>query len=391
MGYGAASKRAQPWYDSGTAVLLASSGRAVGVGGTPPSDTKLYVLGDAAAQVVARLRQAAGQTGHGLLLESSGAAELFAVDAAGRLRIGAASAPTGVANIVQVYNRALDGTNHLIAVDDDGVERALTLLLRAVLFGAGTDGDVTIASTTSLARDMNYDDLTVNSGVTLRARSYRVQIRNTLTNAGTISASGRAASASTGGAASTGSLDGGKAGATGGTGSGAAGTTCFDGISDVNVGQGGAGGAGTGTTGGAGGQVGQYGSRWFSPTQALSGLVTYGPALTMADAGAGGGAGGGDGVNSGGGGGGGGAFLILFARIAAAWGTLTARGGAGGTPTAGNCGGGGGGGGGSAYTCSDSAAPAVDASGGAGGSATGTGANGSAGVAGTVRHWQVSL
>ena len=46
----------------------------------------------------------------------------------------------------------------------DGVEGAAIL---AILFGDGSDGDVTISGNATLARDMRYRNLTVNAGVTL--------------------------------------------------------------------------------------------------------------------------------------------------------------------------------------------------------------------------------
>lgn len=56
-------------------------------------------------------------------------------------------------------------------------------------FGAGSDGDVTISATTTLTRDMYYDNLTINAGVTVTG-SYRIFVKNTFTNNGTISANG---------------------------------------------------------------------------------------------------------------------------------------------------------------------------------------------------------
>jgi len=53
------------------------------------------------------------------------------------------------------------------------------------IFGTGADGDVTIAAgTTTLTRDMQYNNLVVNG--TLSTAGFRVFIRGTLTGAGTI-------------------------------------------------------------------------------------------------------------------------------------------------------------------------------------------------------------
>ena len=54
------------------------------------------------------------------------------------------------------------------------------------IFGAGSDGTVTISTNTSLSRDMYYANLTVNSSVTLFTNGFRVFVSGTLTNNGTI-------------------------------------------------------------------------------------------------------------------------------------------------------------------------------------------------------------
>ena len=54
------------------------------------------------------------------------------------------------------------------------------------LFGNGSDGNVTIASNTSLSRDMYYENLTVNSGATLFTNGFKIFVKETLTNNGTI-------------------------------------------------------------------------------------------------------------------------------------------------------------------------------------------------------------
>ena len=59
------------------------------------------------------------------------------------------------------------------------------------IYGYGQDGDVTLASNTTLARDMYYNDLTINSGVTLDTNGYRVFVRGTLTFTDSTSRIGR--------------------------------------------------------------------------------------------------------------------------------------------------------------------------------------------------------
>jgi hypothetical protein len=54
------------------------------------------------------------------------------------------------------------------------------------VYGTGFDGTVTIASNTSLSRDMYYMNLTVNNGVHLNTNGFRVFVRNILTLNGTV-------------------------------------------------------------------------------------------------------------------------------------------------------------------------------------------------------------
>ena len=54
------------------------------------------------------------------------------------------------------------------------------------VFGNGIDGTVLVSTNQFLSRDMYYDNLTVNSGVTLFTNGFRVFVKNTLTNDGTV-------------------------------------------------------------------------------------------------------------------------------------------------------------------------------------------------------------
>jgi len=54
------------------------------------------------------------------------------------------------------------------------------------IFGNGSDGNVTISTNTSLSRDMYYNTLTVNSSVTLFTNGFKIFVKETLTNNGTI-------------------------------------------------------------------------------------------------------------------------------------------------------------------------------------------------------------
>lgn len=54
------------------------------------------------------------------------------------------------------------------------------------VFGSGLDGTVVVSTNQFLSRDMYYDTLTVNNGVTLFTNGFRVFVKNTLTNNGTV-------------------------------------------------------------------------------------------------------------------------------------------------------------------------------------------------------------
>ena len=60
----------------------------------------------------------------------------------------------------------------------------------SALYGDGSDGDVTISVDTTLTSDMNYNSLTINSGVTLYPDGYVIYVLNTLTLNGAIDRSG---------------------------------------------------------------------------------------------------------------------------------------------------------------------------------------------------------
>ena len=56
-------------------------------------------------------------------------------------------------------------------------------------YGGGIDGDVTISTNTTLTRDMYYNNLTINSGVTLTTGNFKIYYK-TLNGSGTISSKG---------------------------------------------------------------------------------------------------------------------------------------------------------------------------------------------------------
>lgn len=244
----------------------------------------------------------------------------------------------------------------------------------ALLFGDGSDGNVTISATTTLSRDMYYNNLTVNAGVTLNTNGYRIFVKGTLTNNGTIQNNGTNAVAGVGGGAGVspgGSLGGGGSGgslnpydgdgtlyyesgggggggvilivakslvnngtiqANGGNGADGSQHLCM-GIGpaggSVNPGLGGPGGGGgtySSYTGGAGGSVTALGAA-RGGLRAIPFCVLLKDGTTAFGGGGGGGSGGNyDGYGgSGGGGGGGGAVVIVYGS--ATWGTEQANGG----------------------------------------------------------------
>lgn len=293
-------------------------------------------------------------------------------------------------------------------------------------FGAGSDGNVVISSgTTTLTRDMYYNNLTLSGTGKINTAGFRIFGTGTLDL--TAGASGCIySSAGNGGAGSS-------TGTGGSVGTGATGVTIGAGASGNN---GGAGGTGAGG-GGGGGAVGNNGGTSGNTTAAGTGSNGSGAIghsanastntlpvrifllnllrgvllITGGSAGYAGGGGGGDGsVNGGGGGGsagGGGIIFLSFATINRGAGTaagaiaaIGGNGGNGGAPTTGTAGGGGaggsGGGGGWIYlvygtltgTTATGCLDVTGGNGGAGGNGTyssgGGGGSGGAGSGGRV-------
>jgi hypothetical protein len=197
--------------------------------------------------------------------------------------------------------------------------------------GDGSDGNVVIsAGTTTLVRDMYYNNLTINGTGALNTAEYKIFVKGildlTAAPQGAIQdngLSGNNASGTTGGAApsasASGSLGGhgnGGAGANSSTGAGSAGSTggsITGNGGTANVG--GAGGAGSNAAGagGAGGTLTALLLRRYT-TNFLRGATVMGGGV----GGGGGGSGGGDGTNAGGAGGSGGqggGAIVIYANI----------------------------------------------------------------------------
>ena len=250
-------------------------------------------------------------------------------------------------------------------------------------YGDGSDGDVTINSgsftsgpitSNALTRDAYFDNLTVESTRTLNTAGYRLFVKGTLTNTGTIQNNGvNGVTDGVGGSGAPGvTIAGGSTGgaSTSGLGSGSGGggggvvlifaktIVNTSGIIQANGGNGGAAGdpAGSGTPqggnvgvdrnqglGGVGGTGGTYdgvsgggnGGGVTSPkTRVQDPRVGFAMYDFLAAVGIGGGSGGGSGgrtptTGSGGGGGGGGGLVLLFYRTISL-GTEQATGGIGG-------------------------------------------------------------
>lgn len=264
-------------------------------------------------------------------------------------------------------------------------------LFRQDKFGDGNDGDATISGNTSLTADVFYNNLTVNTGITLTTAGFRLFVKGTLTLTGTakVARTGNAGgngtnavttTAGVAGAAGATLADGsiigavagiiGKVGATGstqngvGNANGTAGTAGDAGIDVVKslgttgvAGKAGGGGgnatsgAGTGT-GAAGGGAGTAGAKTgtiYNQVRSLAAAyllydIIDGDNLRSSPSSGGAGSGGSGGSSatggvavgtsggSGGSGGGGstGGIVCVFAKTLAGSGTIEAIGGAGG-------------------------------------------------------------
>lgn len=227
-------------------------------------------------------------------------------------------------------------------------------------FGDGSDGNVTITpGTTTLTRDMFYNNLTIQDVGQLRTNGYRVFVKGLLTlgttlpNSALIQHNGNSAAGQTGGAGcNTGSISGSTGGGNGGN-SGSPGSPGFT-YSTAGLQVGGRGGAGgASSTGTAGGGV----RGTDSPPSAANGgpygiYRVWNTAINFRDLSGnllGGGEGGGGGgaavgVATGGGGGGAGAIMLAAKQVIGPGG-IQAVGGEG-ANSSGNGGSGGGGGGG---------------------------------------------
>jgi hypothetical protein len=288
------------------------------------------------------------------------------------------------------------------------------------IYGAGTDGNVTLsAGTTTLTQDMAYNNLTINGSGKLSTNGFRVFVRGTLdlsaapagaienvtTNGG--NAAGTAAGTQSGvpNSGTIGAGQRGQAGIAGGTAAGTAGGAAnTTNTLAVNLGgRGGAGGLGTSGAGGAAGSLPNASNQYIVKRydQAMQRAATL---VGGGSQGSSGGSGGGDGAAGGGSGASGssGGIVWLAAKTinrgaGTAAGAIRALGGNGGNgaqpAVTGNRGGGGGAGGGAGGyvflvfntltgTTKTGLIQASGGSGGSGGNGIGTGIGGAGGANG---------
>ena len=305
-------------------------------------------------------------------------------------------APTDATYVTLTSNGTLSNERALtagtgITLTDGGAGGAVTIAATGgavgSIFGSGADGDVTISGTTTLTRDMAYNNLTVAPGGIIKTTGFLIQVKGTLSGSGTIENDGA-------GFGGYGAFNGSRSsGGPGGTAAGSA--PGAHGSNRSFGGAGGAGGAGSGGAGGAGGVISAPAAVNFGQS-ALASLSSAPPqffidrvhskaAAQNMLGGNGGGGGGGDG-GAGADGGYGGGVTIVAARLSTFTGTISANGENGGNAGGTNRGGGGGGGGGLAVliTTSNGGPAVLSAAGGAGGSKTGTGVAGTAGTTGAA-------
>ena len=291
--------------------------------------------------------------------------------------------PAQIANRILLYGKDVAGITELFSRASDGTISQLTPVAPPAspsvsgaalgFFGDGSDGDVVLgAGTTTLVKDMFYNNLTIAFGDTLETGGFVVHVKGTLSVEGTITRRGGPGGNATlgplaGGTAGTGYLAAGSLNSTssdGGTGSAASSSGGTVGINPTypgNVARGGKGGDAPPTGFNNPASVGPL-TPWTAVNgdfrvlpwamKALSSGGTSGVGSRVNTASGGTGGAGAQFTNqaAGGGGGGGGGYVVVSARLITGVGLITVEGGFGGNAVqmdgVSNGGGGGGGGGG---------------------------------------------
>lgn len=315
---------------------------------------------------------------------------------------------------------AVTGALYLKVMESYANKLALFSVTIPNYFGDGSDGDVVMSSNTNLTRDMYYNNLTINSGVTLNKNGFEVFILNTLSGGGSIVDTSVNNAGGAGG-------PGGPVYAYYGGSAGGNGNSYIDNFFVlVKGGSGGSGGDASGGVGGVGGVGGISPSNkktitsdndilyslFFVTNNMFSRLYKNLGKYLIGNSGGGGGSGAGSGGGNGfggngGGGGAGGNGFCLFVNNYNFSGVLSAPGGNGSAGATGTsnygqqCGGGGGGAGGNGgniiviyktkqqniNTNTSGGSGGSGASGSSGGS---NGANGPIGTAGSVYQIQIT-
>ena len=311
-----------------------------------------------------------------------------------------AADPAAVADQVQVYGKDVLGVTQLFARASDGtieqISGGTAASTEKGVYGDGSDGDVVLgAGTTTLTRNMYYNNLTVPSGSSLNVDGYIPYVKETLTTVDGTSIIFRDGVTSTGSAGATAPatarpLDSAGNGANSNAGNGS------NAVASANnprtfAGTGGAGGTDGVRTGGTGGAVtnitADAGDFRTSPLLSFGCTLARGvPGYLAMRGGAGGGGGAGNGALVGGGGGSGAPPMVIPARTIVHGGIFRTKGGGGRSATNANTSGGGGGGGGVIVIITEdySGAGTTDVTGGPGGAGNGIGGAGVDGNPGMV-------
>ena len=346
----------------------------------------------------------------------------ISVDVMGGADTGSPSPHAGTSGLVPAPSSG-DGTANKVLCADGTWKTVASIAPSgdafAYHFGDGSDGDVTFdgsSAVTGWTRSGStytfnagaipqYNNVTIDSGVTVNPTHCPLYVNGTLTLNGTIVGQNHSTKNASAGTQGFGALPSGSTPFYGGSTSGGNGTT----------GGGQAGGAsGTGCIGGAGGAAGSNGGGAGAnggtvtiPTNAAGGLAyawsynAISSALTRTPSapnqylyGTGGGGGRGNGASVGGGGGGGGAVVGLMARYITGTGSCDVSGGNGAQGTASGCSGGGGGGGGVVWVLTSTAYASwtftTNVAGGTKGAANGAGNAGVDGNPGRVIYMIIS-
>lgn len=203
--------------------------------------------------------------------------DLLTIDKSGVLAVtqgteaASPAAPTYPADkyvICEIYLRTTstsiknaDDSTHAYIYKDARLNHAVAR--QVSFFGNGADGDVTISSNTSLTKDMYYNDLTVNTGVTLNPNGFKIHVKGTLTCNGTGKIASNGNAGGTGGTAS-------------GSGSGAAGAAGTIAYSSGTLplplaGKAGGAGGNAGPTNGSAGVAGDNQAKALGDTDAVAG------------------------------------------------------------------------------------------------------------------------